>query len=254
MEGVSRIFSLTTRAKVTIILVIAGLFFGLSALIAILFMRNASPEIIAAFTGALASLGPAALLSLLVLFSEKNEKIDLIEAQSDVFLASTIPALIRGRYIGEPFDTNNRPVSLKLNVDVFHDARSPHAGYRVSSAGKAMSFTLLLNVYRLTLMFPVYIEQGPELDRSVSEHCDQLLAIGFKLSSWALAGPHTGGHLTMVALRKEFLEANKDFIFSRREQFFVAREIGEFCRTIIRSLAYSGDFPVSSEYPLQEEG
>jgi hypothetical protein len=249
MEHIGRILALSRNAKVGLIFALAGIFIALSWFISRLFSDRADPEIIAAFTSIFASLGPAVLLSALVLIAERNEQIKLISEQSDIFLLKTVPAVIKGRYIGEPFDPKPLDEAMHLDVTTFHERESPHAGYTVSGGGKTFEFTVVMNVYRFTVFLPVRLPADDRLRREVAEHCDQLIATGFKDSYSVVddAGAATGP-LTMVVLRKDFDGAGRDLVFSKREQFFLSRELGEFCRTVIRAQLYAADFPVLERF------
>ncbi|MGO9171171.1 MAG: hypothetical protein ACLP7P_04295 [Rhodomicrobium sp.] len=247
-----RIFNLSRLAKIVIVLAIL-FFLALAAIsIYVLITSKVETAIITATVGLFSSVGPAFLFAIVFLFIEKYDNIAIISRSTDNFIRNIIPGSISGRFIGDPFDLEKIKHLDVLHCRKLHKKGQPHAGYQVECGEQKFEFSCIINTYRMTIFFYMPYEMSQEQERYVDDACEGMINSGFRLRKEQVSsGAYVEYDHTVIYLRKDFETKERDLIFSHREQYFIAREISEWCRTVIRKMRYEQQQFTPLRYPCK---
>jgi hypothetical protein len=225
-----RILSLTRRGKVV---VSVALSFVTVILAFGVFSFNKDQ-----FVLPMTSAGTLFFFSLLVLLSERKDDVAGISRTLDYFLAHTLPSTIASRFLGEPFDPRAYDKEYCLNVAVYHKRGEHHAGYRVGTKDHSFEFTCIIGVYRIAFFIFLPLDLDKDQMCALKEVCDAFNVGKFDKPFFEKVTPSIGPAHTVVYLNKTFTDHYADFVFSPREQYWVASLVREWCRAIIRKMRY----------------
>ncbi len=239
-----RLFNLSRQSK---IIVIAVLLVSASAFAYALWITQ-NDKLASLFSNAVTAVTGVFILSLIMILKERKDDIHEIQQSLNLFLREVIPVVINGRFIGEPIDSSLFKPQYALNVVIFHKEGEHHAAYRVAADVVQFEFTCLVNVYRISVFTFLPSEYDEGVMRDV---CENLINTGFKLSFEKVRLPNETGHVVAI-LRKELTDRSADFVFSPREQHWIAGELREWCRTVLRKLKYESDHLVLLPIPFSD--
>ena len=173
------------------------------------------------FTAALIPIMGLFLLSLLLFFKEKKDDVAEISKTLDHFLEHTLPETIEGRFLGEPFDSHRHEKEHALHVDVYYVRGQHHAGYRVGTDEYKFEFTCIIGVYRIAF----FVFLPPQLDeaskKALTDVCDAF-RVGEFTTYFEEVTLRNGASYTVVYLNKTLSDHYSEFVFSAREQYWIA--------------------------------
>jgi hypothetical protein len=242
-----RLFNLSRKSKIVVVTVLLVAVLLLSY--GLFYTRN--DKLISLLSNAVTAVTGVLVLSLIMFLTERKDDIQEIQERLNFFVSNIVPHVIEGRFLGEPVDSHLSSPQYALKVQVFHKEGEHHAAYRVGADVVDFEFTCLVNVYRISVF--MFLPTDYDL-KTVTDVCENLINTGFKLTFEPVRPSHPwhgSGHVVAL-LRKELVDHSAEFVFSPREQQWIAAEIREWCRTVLRKLKYEADRLAVLPIPFSE--
>ena len=238
-----RLFTLSNKGRLWAASIIIFIVVFVFIIIGIENYYGASDKIIGGTLNISAVSLPSIIVVIILFFREKKEDIAFIEANLDNLINNLIPSMIRVRDFGEPFDLKAMGNTRSLMCDVYHKSGSPHAGYKVRYENVEFEFTMIITMYRATLfVFVPNIRYNDAMASAIKDVSENLLNCDFKMYYEHFGDPNDenvkADRYTVVYIRRELDSRFSDLIVSTREQYMFARELTEWCRSVIRKLKY----------------